>query len=448
MKKYIVCCFFILGVFFLLPINAQSKFVLKSDLKHQKINFKLISNLIIIPIEINGKELSFILDSGVSSTVLFNLMPSDSLELKNIETIVLQGLGEGDNVEALLSKRNHFRMKNIQNNDQNLYIIINAKIDLSAKLGETIHGIIGYDLLKDFIVRIDYQKKQIHFYDPIKYTHKKCKKCEVLDLEFNKNKPYINAFAAIFENQPLIPVKLLIDSGGSDALWLFENSKTEIKSSSNYFIDYLGEGLSGSIYGKRSRINLFKIGNFEFKEPTASFPDSSSVAFVKMFKERNGSLGGKILRRFEVILNYPNKKISLKKNSHFYEPFNYNMSGIDLVYHGQILVKEKEEASFRVDPYSTNANKSDQNTFILSYNYSYKFKPTYKINQVIDGSPAFEAGLMKDDIFVRINGEPAYKYKLEELTYFFYNNENDKLKIEIERNGIPMKFEFRLRKMF
>lgn len=448
MKKYLVCCFIILSVIFLLPINAQSKFVLKNDLKYQKINFKFISNLIIIPIEINGKQLSFILDSGVSTTVLFNLMPSDSLELKNVETIILQGLGEGDDVEALVSRKNHFKIKNIQNVNQNLYIIINNKIDLSAKLGETIHGIIGYDLLKDFIIKIDYQKKQLHFYDPIKYVDKKCRKCEVFDLEFNKNKPYINAYAAVFENQNPFPVKLLIDSGGSDALWLFEESRKEIKTPPRNFYDYLGEGLSGSIFGKRSRIHFFKIGSFVFNEPTASFPDSTSVAFVKTFKERNGSIGGKILRRFDVILDYPNQKISLKKNRLYNEPFNYNMSGIDLIYHGQILVREKEVTSFNVERTGFESNTSNNPVFVMAYDYKYKFKPTYKINQIIVGSPAFEAGLMKDDIFVSINGEPAYKYKLDELMYLFYHNENDKLRIEVERNGVPMKFEFRLRRMF
>ncbi|MDP2088075.1 MAG: aspartyl protease family protein [Flavobacteriaceae bacterium] len=424
---------------------AQSKFVLKSNLKHQKINFKLNSNLIIIPIEINGKELSFILDSGVSSTILFNLTASDSLELKNVEKIILQGLGEGDDVEALLSRSNHFRIKNIQNQNQNLYIVINNKIDLSAKLGETIHGIIGYDLLKDFIVQIDYKKKQLHLYDPSKYVYKKCNQCEVFNLEFNKNKPYIDAYAAVFKNQKPFPVKLLIDTGGSDALWLFEDSRKEIQSPPLNFYDYLGEGLSGSIYGKRSRIHLFKIGNFEFKEPTASFPDSTSVVFVKTFKERNGSIGGKILKRFNVILDYPNQKISLKKNQYFNELFNYNMSGIELVHHGQILVKEKETTFFTVEQGGLSA-KND--VIVISYDYKYKFKPAYKINQIREGSPAFEAGLMKDDIFVSINGEPAYKYKLEELTYFFYHNENDKLRIEVKRNGILMKFEFRLRRMF
>jgi len=439
---------FLCLLFFILIGNftySQSKFTLKNDLKSQKIKFKLLSNLIVIPIEINGKELSFILDSGVSSTVLFNLLPSDSLQLKNVETVFLQGLGSGNDVEALLSKDNTFRLKNIHNPKQNLFIIIHDKIDLSAKLGETIHGIIGYDLLKDFIVKIDYSNQVIKFYDPIKYKYSNCRKCETFELDFYKNKPFINAHASIYENQDLFPIKLLIDSGGSDALWLFENSKEQIQCPQLNFVDYLGEGLSGSIYGKRSRINKFKLGTFEFKEPTAAFPDSTSIAFVKTYKERNGSLGGKILKRFKVIFDYPNKKITLKKNRHFNEHFNYNMSGIDLVYHGQILVKEREETTFKVE---RGFESNDATKIVLSYDYKYRFKPSYKINQIREGSPAHEVGLMKDDVLISINSNLAYKYKLEELMYFFYNQEDDKIRLQIERDGVPMKFEFRLRKMF
>jgi hypothetical protein len=52
-------------------------FTLASNKKHQKIRFELINNLIIIPVEINGVELTFILDSGVSKPILFNLSQSD-----------------------------------------------------------------------------------------------------------------------------------------------------------------------------------------------------------------------------------------------------------------------------------------------------------------------------------------------------------------------------------
>ena len=37
-------------------------------------NFKLINNLIIIPVEVNGVTLSFLLDTGVSKPIIFNFL--------------------------------------------------------------------------------------------------------------------------------------------------------------------------------------------------------------------------------------------------------------------------------------------------------------------------------------------------------------------------------------
>ena len=42
--------------------------------------------------------------------------------------------------------------------------------DLSSKMGTTIHGIIGYNLLRNFVVKINYRTKRIHFYNPKKYA--------------------------------------------------------------------------------------------------------------------------------------------------------------------------------------------------------------------------------------------------------------------------------------
>ena len=100
---------------------------------------------------------------------------------------------------------------------------------MSSKLGITIHGIIGYEILKDFVVDINYGTKRINFYKPDKYKHKICKKCETFDLSFFKLKPYIDVGIKLEPvSNKIIPVKLLIDSGGSDALWLFENSHPDI----------------------------------------------------------------------------------------------------------------------------------------------------------------------------------------------------------------------------
>lgn len=114
----------------------------------------------VIPIEVNNKKLNFILDSGVGTTILFNIQKRDSIELHNIEQVKLKGLGSEEPVDAILSTNNIFKIKNIVSSNQKLYVVFNDFFDLSSKLGTTIHGIIGYSLLKDFLIKINYGTKK------------------------------------------------------------------------------------------------------------------------------------------------------------------------------------------------------------------------------------------------------------------------------------------------
>jgi hypothetical protein len=66
-----------------------------------KIPFQLINNLVFIPINVNGVELTFLLDSGVKETILFSLEENE-ISLKNIEKS-LSGLGSEDAIEGLKS---------------------------------------------------------------------------------------------------------------------------------------------------------------------------------------------------------------------------------------------------------------------------------------------------------------------------------------------------------
>jgi hypothetical protein len=181
------------------------------------------------------------------------------------------------------------------------------------------------------VVKINYRTKKIDFYNSDTYTYKKCRKCEILPIQFYRKKPFVNVMVQLDTlGTELTPVKMLLDSGGSDAIWLFENSKSEIKTPKRFFNDILGEGLSGSILGKRSRIPKLKIGRFEIKKPTVSFLDSLSTLNARKFKNRNGSLGGNILKRFTVWLDYSRKQIIFKKNGPFKADFNFNRSGLDI----------------------------------------------------------------------------------------------------------------------
>ena len=424
---------------------CQTGFYFKNQTKSkQKISFKEVNNLIVIPLIINGKKMSFILDTGVNKTILFNLSDNDSLKLLNTRKVSLKGLGGGDAVDAIISSRNKIELKGLVSNSETIFVVLKDFFDLSGKMGRTIHGIIGYSLFKNFIVNINYNTKRIEFHNPEKFKYRNCKKCFSTPLYFFKNKPFIKAKVSLDTiGSKLTEVTMLIDTGGSDALWLFEKSKKEIQTPKRFFNDILGEGLSGTIYGNRSRIPEFILGRFKFKKPTVSFLDSISTVNARKFKDRNGSIGGGILNRFKIWIDYPNKKITFKKNSSLKDGFNYNMSGLDIVYSGKEVIKEK--ILNRVNSIF-NQERDDANTISFVTSYTYKFKPSYKINKVVENSPAHKAGLKPNDKLLKLNGKLIHNFNLSDIIYKFQQRPGKKIRMIILRNGEEMKFEFQLEK--
>jgi len=429
-------------------VFGQSKFRFPNkNNDSQKLSFQLINNLIVLPIEVNNTKLSFILDTGVNKTILFSLSENDSLGLRNVQKISLQGLGNGNSIDALISKRNELKLGHLRSNNETIYVILKDQFELSGKMGVTIHGIIGYSLLKDVIAKINYKTKKIIFYNPKNYQYKKCRKCGSFPIEFYRNKPYIDASVQLDTvGNEMTTVKMLIDSGGSDALWLFEKPEEKINTPIRHYYDILGEGLSGTIYGNRSRIPKIKMGKFEIMQPTVSFLDSISTYHARKFEKRNGSIGGNILKRFKIWIDYPNKKLVLRKNASFSGGFEYNMSGLDVAYNGEQLVKELNPSkviSFTKQEVSTEDSSA---TISFTSSYSYKFKPSYRVDNVLKNSPAGNAGILPGDILLKINGTPVYEFSIGELVNKFQEKAEKKLNIVISRERKVLKFQFRLKK--
>ena len=428
---------------FIPSILGQSRMYLKSGIKKQKITFEFIHNLIILPVELNGKTLNLILDTGSSKTIIFGIKNSDSIQLNKASKISLRGLGSGEAIEGIISKNNQLKLQNIVGVNQTIYVVLDDKFDLSSKMGKTIHGIIGFELIKNFIVDINYTTHHISFQNPSKKLKQKNSKYHDFDLTFYNKKPYITANISLSDHTKK-KVKLLLDTGSSDALWLFEDKEQGIISPPKYFLDNLGEGLSGTITGKRSKINSFELKSFKFKNPTTAFLDSSATAFARSYKGRNGSIGSRIFKRFRVVLDYPNQKIYLKKAKNFNKEFKYNRAGIEIVHIGKILTAQNHLFQ---NTFLENKQTSELNKIIFEIDYKYIFKPLYAIHSIRPNSPADLAGLRANDIIKVINGKPTYEYEMDELNALFYGAVGSTLKLSIERNGILFYYQFKLRKL-
>lgn len=413
------------------------------NLNKDKLRFDLVGNLIIIPVEVNGVELSFVLDSGVSKPILFNLTNIDSLQMNKVETILLRGLGGGAPVEAIKSKGNFLSIGNAININQDIYVVFDKSINFTRRLGRPVHGIIGFDLFKNFIIEINYASKYIVLHKPENYKYKSCQRCETFDLWFYKNKPYMTGEIEV--NSEFIPIKLLIDTGSSDALWIFENEEKGLIPTKNmYFEDFLGKGLSGNIYGKRSKIERFKLKSFELNNVNTAFPDSTSISFARLNTERNGSISGEVLKRFNLIVDYQNQKITLKKNRNFKSAFSYNKSGIIIEQDGVMIVREREKRSGLG---FNDGNDSNIHVETITH-YKLSVKPAYTIVEIRKDSPAESAGLLVGDIILTINGKDTHTLELQNVISYFKSKSGKQINLKIDRNGKIMLFEFRLEDVF
>ncbi|WP_375559811.1 aspartyl protease family protein [Bernardetia sp. OM2101] len=384
--------------------------------------FKLINNLIIIPVKINGSDtLHFILDSGVQNMLITELGVGDGLKVDYIKEIELSGLGAGEKLVAYASPNNNFDISGIIGHHQDLLILKEDIFHLSSRFGMRIHGIMGYGIFADFVVKVNYESKTITFYNKKKYKYKPHKKDVIIPIEIINLKPYIwaniqqnsvdvHATDSIQNDTTTIPTKLLIDTGGGHAIWLDISSDERLYIPTKKKEAYLGKGMRGDITGYLGRSSKLILKDIELENITTAFPDSTSIATVRGQGERNGSLGSEILRRFHVIFDYSQNRMILRPNRNFKDEFNYNMAGIELS-----------------TPVPGTA--------------------VYLISNIEKDSPVSKLNIKVNDQIISINGTNINKFTIHQIHELFRSKEGRKIQLRLRRDGDDLNdwtIEFRL----
>jgi hypothetical protein len=406
------------------------------------IPFQLLNNSIIIQPKINNIQLNLILDTGSGYNILFAFPEKDSIAFYNTSKIKITGPGMDEPIDAYMSRNNTIEFKRLSSKKLDVILMLEDAYSFTTSLGIPIQGILGADFFTDNIVEIQYDSKRIIIYrKETKRIANKISYYKPLPFLIKAKKPYIPVNINI-EDKKIENLELLVDTGLSDGLWIFEK---ELNIKNKKFInDYLGAGIGGSVYGKRVRFKTINFSEYEFNEPIISMPDTISFLKKNILNQRDGSVGGEILKRFNVIFNYKKQIMYLNKNSNYNFKFYYNIAGFDIRHDGVEILEEKIIFNNRTSSKNI-INYTDNPLDNSNYNFKYVLKPSIVISYVRQNSIADKAGLKVGDRIIAINGRKAANFKLSDILEILQKNVNETVIVEVERKGKKITVELLLK---
>jgi hypothetical protein len=179
---------------------------------------------------------------------------------------------------------------------------------LQPFLGRSFDGILGYGFLSRFVVELDYDKREVSFFDPATYVAPR--NATVVPITFRGKSPLVSVKLARADGS-LVRTWLELDTGsfeglGLDGAWV---KRERLLSGREPTRPIFGLAIGGETQGFRFRIPAAQVGPYSITHPVASATTSDNAG--SGFTDVAGVLGGEILNRFRVILDYRNSSVLL-----------------------------------------------------------------------------------------------------------------------------------------
>ena len=406
MKRTILLIFFCFSSF---CTSAQAfGFQIDDEKDIVEIPFKIHNNFMVVEVVINNSlPLKFIFDTGAEHTILSKNIFGIALGLNYDRAIRLIGADLNQELIAHVSSNVHLKVGNAIAPKQDILILSDDYIQIDEYVGIEVHGILGADLIRNLVLKIDYKRHIIYLQRTSSFRAPK-RKWKEIPVSIEKNKPYIFAQATIGDKNSTL--KLLVDTGASLSLLLHTNTSPDINLPENIIQGSVGRGLGGILEGYIGRVNRLTLGGLFFNNIITNYQDVSNVINLESISNRNGILGTALLSRFNIIIDYPKEKLYLLPHRRYNKGFKYDRSGLELIVSGKDLT-------------------------------------TITVLSLISGSPAAEAGFKKGDEILAVNNIPTRFLNLKGVSKKLTKKVGKNIKIKLRRNGEIMTLRFKLRNL-
>jgi hypothetical protein len=317
---------------------------------------------------------SFVLDTGDRYAII-NLDRAKQLGLKLEGQVHAGGAGTGTSIGAFV-KDATFTIPGLAGFSQpvNLALPIGG---MASRLGQDFDGIIGSEFIKEFVVEIDYRARILKLHDKENFVYSG--PGQSIPIQVNSaGHPILEAEVTPLGSEP-VKGKFVLDIGAGTALTLHSPFVAErgLLHANLKTIKAVGMGgAGGKVSGRIGRVSELKIGNYRIDAPLTVFAEDKAGALAN--SSLLGNIGMQIASKFRIFLDYKHDRIIFEPNDNFAKPFDRAFAGVAI---------QAEAPDYR----------------------------RFRIDDILENSPASEVGLQQNDIITEVDGKPAAELTLTNL---------------------------------
>ena len=355
------------------------------------IDVAVIQNTVVVPVSVDGHALRFVLDSG--GVTLVTAEAAARLGLR------AEGRLEAGGVDERPVTAGFVRVRRLAIGDAAVLDVRLMRVlsmpDASAVLGAQVDGILGVELFRRLVVRIDYERQRLHLLrrpaPPAADWGRR------LPLTFFVHIPCVTATLDGETGQ------FWLDTGNSGAVLLHARPGAPPPAGASA-VTTIGWGVGGAIRGRLARARRLELGDITIDAPALRVLEDGERALST--PGLAGNIGAAVLSRFVVTFDHAQAAVWLAPNASFGAPFDIDRSGLRI------------HAGAR----------------------------GFDIVAVMAGSPADEAGLRVGDVVVAVDGVPATDIPLHaQRRAWQASPAGTRVDVRVERAGDDIDAAFTLR---
>jgi hypothetical protein len=364
------------------------------------IPFQLYGDVILMELSVDeSTPLNFIFDTGAGGTVI-NARTADRLDIVGDETVPREG---ATGMAEIVQSTDHIvYVEDMSFRDVTLGIAELGHIE--KRLGIPIDGVIGWLILSQYAVRIDYDAMLIEIYDNNKFEYDFGD--SGYNLEVQGTVIFTNVTVA-FKSGNNFTGKVLVDTGAGNTFYFntpFIEENDLLAEMDTYY-----EWETQSISTESAHVYITMLANLSISDYEFSIlPVTMAIAAAgaSSWSGPMGILGNGVLKHFNVFIDLQQEMMSLEPNRLYHDQFEVNCSGLELV-------------------------TDDVFQKVI-------------IDHVYAGSPAEETGLEVGDEIVQINGANVSDFKLPQIGSVL-SQDGEEVEILIDREGELCSYTLKLR---